>query len=145
MSEIEHQRSTSDSADSQASLPDGRGSELGDVLAYFITYHTYGTWLHGDERGSVDRKHNRLDTERLPPNAARECSARHRLKSDPVVLKTRQRQVVEATIREEAAHRGWFIHALTVRTNHVHVVVTANATPEKVMNDFKSWATRMMV
>jgi hypothetical protein len=22
--------------------------------AYFITFHTYGTWLHGDERGSTD-------------------------------------------------------------------------------------------
>jgi hypothetical protein len=27
-------------------------------LAYLITFPTYGTWLHGDERGSVDRDHN---------------------------------------------------------------------------------------
>ena len=27
-------------------------------LAYFITFRAYGTWLHGDERGSVDRLHN---------------------------------------------------------------------------------------
>jgi hypothetical protein len=25
-------------------------------LAYFISFRTYGTWLHGDERGSVNRK-----------------------------------------------------------------------------------------
>jgi len=24
-------------------------------LAYLITFRSYGTWLHGDERGSVDR------------------------------------------------------------------------------------------
>ena len=24
-------------------------------LAYFISFRTFGTWLHGDRRGSVDR------------------------------------------------------------------------------------------
>jgi hypothetical protein len=28
-------------------------------LAYLITFRAYGTWLHGDSRGSVDRFHNR--------------------------------------------------------------------------------------
>lgn len=23
---------------------------------YLLTWNTFGTWLHGDERGSVDRK-----------------------------------------------------------------------------------------
>ncbi len=27
-------------------------------LAYFITFHCYGTWLQGDAPGSVDRSHN---------------------------------------------------------------------------------------
>jgi hypothetical protein len=27
-------------------------------LAYLITLRTFGTWLHGDERGSVSRKRN---------------------------------------------------------------------------------------
>ncbi|MEQ8849023.1 hypothetical protein, partial [Botrimarina sp.] len=31
-----------------------------------------------------------------------------------------------------------------VRTNHAHAVVAAAATPERVMNDFKSWATRRL-
>ena len=25
---------------------------------YLITFHTYGTWLHGDSRGSTDRINN---------------------------------------------------------------------------------------
>ena len=25
---------------------------------YLITFHTYGTWLHGDSRGSIDRINN---------------------------------------------------------------------------------------
>jgi len=27
-------------------------------LAYFISFRSYGTWLHGDERGSIDRFNN---------------------------------------------------------------------------------------
>ncbi|HUT29941.1 MAG TPA: hypothetical protein VMX13_09125 [Sedimentisphaerales bacterium] len=27
-------------------------------LAYLITFSTYGAWLHGDNRGSVDKNHN---------------------------------------------------------------------------------------
>jgi hypothetical protein len=28
-------------------------------LAYFISFRAYGTWLHGDKRGSIDRFNNR--------------------------------------------------------------------------------------
>ncbi len=34
--------------------------------AYLITFRTYGSWLHGDEKGSIDRKHNRPDTDFTP-------------------------------------------------------------------------------
>ena len=37
------------------------------------------------------------------------------------------------------------LHAINVRTNHMHAVVTANTSPEAVMNSFKSWSTRRMV
>ena len=37
-------------------------------LGYFVTCRAFGTWLHGDERGSVDRKHNRYGTPRIPAN-----------------------------------------------------------------------------
>jgi REP element-mobilizing transposase RayT len=43
-----------------------------------------------------------------------------------------------------AAHRGWNLWAVHVRTNHVHIVVTAPASPEKVMADFKAWASRRL-
>src|SRR5437762_2022331 len=37
-------------------------------LGYLITFRSYGTWLHGDARGSVDRFHNAFGTPRLPYN-----------------------------------------------------------------------------
>jgi hypothetical protein len=33
-------------------------------LAYLITFRCYGTWVHGDDRGSMDRKHNIYRTPR---------------------------------------------------------------------------------
>ena len=39
-----------------------------EPLAYFTTFRTYASWLHGDERTSVDRAHRVLGTPRLQPN-----------------------------------------------------------------------------
>ena len=44
---------------------------MSDSLAYFITFVSYGTWLHGDQRGSVDRNHNVFATPLLPHDARR--------------------------------------------------------------------------
>jgi REP element-mobilizing transposase RayT len=37
------------------------------------------------------------------------------------------------------------IHELSARTNHVHIVVTADASTSKLLHDLKSWATRRLV
>ena len=130
----------------QGPLPDGRGSEGGNwPLAYLITFPTYGTWLHGDERGSVDRDHNIPGTPMLDPNEQRRSRERRRLKHPQVLLDAQRRAVVHRTILEIASHRDWTVHTLTVRTNHVHVVVGAPVIPERVMNTLKSWSTRRMV
>jgi REP element-mobilizing transposase RayT len=53
--------------------------------------------------------------------------------------------VVLKTLREVAAHRGWRLLAAHVRSNHVHVVVVAaDAQPEKVLADFKAYASRRL-
>jgi adenine-specific DNA methylase len=47
-------------------------------------------------------------------------------------------------IREVCEYRGWELLAAHVRTTHVHVVVTSTETPERVMNDFKGYASRRL-
>ena len=42
------------------------------------------------------------------------------------------------------APRRWGLQACHVRTNHVHVIVTAETAPEKVMSDFKAYASRRL-
>jgi len=113
-------------------------------LAYLITFTTYGTWLHGDPRGSVDREHNVWGTPFLDPDRARQAAENRRLCHPPVRLDAQGRTAVERTILEVCAHRGWTVHALNVRTNHVHLVVSAPQPAGQVMNCLKSWAARRL-
>jgi REP element-mobilizing transposase RayT len=84
--------------------------------------------------------------ELLEPNSEREQFERSLLTRDVVELNAVSRCIVHNTIFEVCNHRGWIVHALHVRTNHVHLVVTAQShRPERVMNDCKSWSTRRMV
>lgn len=64
------------------------------------------------------------------------------MKQAPFCLDPDSRAAVLGTLREVCAHRRWSLLAAHVRTNHVHAVVEAEAQPEKVMNDFKSYASR---
>ncbi len=114
-------------------------------LAYFLTWHTYGTWLHGRQKGSVDRLHNDYGTPLVKPSPLREKRARERMAHEPVVFTKRARAMVEAVIHEHCAIRKWHIHALAVRTNHVHLVVNAGETmPETVVTQLKQWGTRRL-
>ena len=113
-------------------------------LAYFITFTTYGTWLHGRAPGSVDRFHNEVGTPFLPPDEERERAERDGLAEPPYLLDEARREIVLQTILEVARHRGWTLWAVHVRSNHVHIVVTADARPEKVMSDFKAYASRRL-
>jgi REP element-mobilizing transposase RayT len=110
--------------------------------AYLITFRCYGTWLHGDERGSVDRYHNRYGTLFIPPNEQWRLHNEHLLKHPPVELDAERRAAVDAAVRETCEKRNWLLRAINVRTNHAHIVVTAGCKPEAVLSAFKANATR---
>jgi len=55
-------------------------------MAYLITFRSYGTWLHGDKRGSVDRHHNRYGAPLIPPNKNWLEHNNRLLKNEPVKL-----------------------------------------------------------
>jgi len=120
-------------------------SHAGAPLAYFLTWTTYGTWLPGDRRGSVDDAHNQYGEPYLPHQPDREASARERLAGAPFRMNDAARRTVAEAIRAHAAFRMWPVLALSVRTNHVHLVIEApNHTPEEVMAQCKAWATRKL-
>jgi REP element-mobilizing transposase RayT len=114
-------------------------------LAYLITFRCYGTWLHGDERGSIDRFHKRYRSPYIGPNEKWHQHNVQVLQGEPVALDTTQRQSVEAAIRETCLFRKWPLHALNVRTNHVHTAVSIGMMkPERALTAFKANATRQM-
>lgn len=114
-------------------------------LAYLISFRTYGTWLHGDERGSTDRFNNTYKTPHIPPNERWKQHNEQQLRSQPLVLNGTQRHSVQSAVRDTCERRGWYLRAFNVRTNHVHTVVSIGATkPERALNAFKANATRQL-
>jgi len=111
-------------------------------LAYFISFRTYGTWLHGDKRGSIDRFHNAYRSPYIKPNPNWQKHNKQQLKAPPLILNARARKSVKTAIRETCDIRKWFLQAFNVRTNHAHSVVSANRKGELVLNAFKANATR---
>jgi REP element-mobilizing transposase RayT len=114
-------------------------------LAYLITFRCFGTWLHGDKRGSIDRFNNRYRSPYIGPNERWHHHNAQVLEGEPVVLNLSQRLSVDAAIRETCDFRKWHLHALNVRTNHVHAVVSIGSLrPKKALSAFKANATRQM-
>ena len=58
-------------------------------LGYLITFRCYGTWLHGDERGAIDRLHNRYKSPYLPRS-----DRRHKLSERSLNVRTNHVHVV---------------------------------------------------
>jgi hypothetical protein len=114
---------------------------VGESLAYFITFRTYGTWLPGDDRGSTDMSHNGWDAPHLVADSHRRSMAYSRLATAPVTLDGQQRAAVERVIVEQCQFRGWALHALNVRTEHVHLVVSIGLRAERVLTMLKAYAT----
>jgi len=113
-------------------------------IAYLITFRTYGTWLHGDKRGSVDRHQNRYGSPRLPRSDHWYAHNLDSLKQPPVKLNAIRRQAVRDSIRMTCKMRDWSLWTTNVRSNHVHIVVSVAVNPKKVINALKANATRVM-
>lgn len=113
---------------------------MGEPLAFFLTWTTYGTWLPGDGRGWVKKPGDFRESD-----SSRERAASKLMTEPALTLTDEQRRIVEDTIAAHCRIRGWHLHAVNARTQHVHVVVTApGRNPEDVMDQFKAWCTRKL-
>jgi hypothetical protein len=108
-------------------------------LGYHITWGTYGTRLHGDARGTVDRAHNEYGTPVLGRDPERERLEREELKFPPVKLDLEQRLFIESII-PSICERGHWTHLTDASgPDRVHVVVTAPFDPEIIRRLLKRW------
>ncbi|QEG33337.1 transposase [Bythopirellula goksoeyrii] len=113
-------------------------------LAYFLTWTTYGTWLHGTGKGmgSVDAKHNEYGTPFVEPDSGRLQKEQTAMSQPAWLMDPPRRKVVRDAIIGICSEKGWNLRALHVRTNHVHVVVQADREPGRLMSDLKARASR---
>ena len=116
----------------------------GGPWAYFLTFACYGTRIHGSEKGSVDRNHNAFGCPFLPANRERVRAERGRMCESSARLDKRARSIALEAIRDACAFRGWILHAAHVRSNHVHVVVAAPASPSALLQKLKTRISRAL-
>jgi len=63
------------------------------------------------------------------------------MRDEPITVDLRQRRLIKEAIKEVCQFRGYRLLALNVRTNHVHVVVSAARKPETIAEEFKKFST----
>jgi REP element-mobilizing transposase RayT len=115
------------------------GIVMPEPLGYFLTWPTYGTWLPGDDRGWVKRGQGDQ-----VPDVPLKFEARGRMTEDACQLDSIERGLVEQTVEQHCAVRGWTLHAVNCRSNHLHVVVTASRHPDEVRDQLKAWTVRRL-
>jgi REP element-mobilizing transposase RayT len=112
-------------------------------LAYLITIRTYGTWLHGDDRYSMDRHgKNIYGAPKIAANKNLAAMMRDNRPQESFLLDGQQRGIVEMAVKGVCKHRGYGLYAINVRTNHAHAVVSSSHKPEPIIIAFKSNSTR---
>jgi hypothetical protein len=113
-------------------------------VTYLITFACYGTHLPGDARGSHD--HVRQGNRRfIAPSPSLVRFSQSQMKQSAYELSTsRARSVVRDAVIGVSRIRLWNLVALHVRATHVHGVVDADACPGRILNDWKSYATRAL-
>ena len=111
---------------------------------YFITFSTYGAWLHGDDRGSVDRNHNLPGEPWVEPNARLQHYRQDLMTNEPYVLDEIRRGIVLEAVLQHAEYRNWTMLAAHTRTRHVHMVIAGPALPTRMMDEFKAYASRAL-
>ena len=117
--------------------------ESSTPIAYLL--RTFGTWLHGDARGSHHRLHRTYGTPPLPGRPRLEAVERLQARAPARLLDARSRAIVERVASDVCAYRGWDMFAANARTNHVHLVVATGGAPEDLVRSLKSWLTRRLV
>jgi hypothetical protein len=107
-------------------------------FAYLITFRCYATHLPGDPRGFVTRAYNLPQSCQRSPHPGLHAFSRAALVRPPQSLGPAERERVDAAIRDKCTQARWTLHAINVRTNHVHVVVSGRDAAERMMTAFKA-------
>ena len=89
---------------------------MGFLIGYMLTWTTYGSWLQGDKRGYVK------NGEILGNNPELCKSNQDNMTCGEFRLNKTQKKIVRNQILETAKRIDQTVHAVSVYSNHVHIV-----------------------
>jgi REP element-mobilizing transposase RayT len=89
------------------------------MIGFMATWTTYGTWLQGNDKGYV--KNGII----LKANPKLEKYNEKSLKHEKIKIPNNLCETVKNAILKEAAEIGHKVYAITVCSNHVHIVVNS--------------------
>ena len=103
-----------------------------NTVGYMVTWTTYGSWLQGDKRGYVRKGEVLSGSEEL------ERTNKRVRRGGAVKLNKTEREIIRRAILAEGERIGERILALSVQSNHVHVVIAVGGkTISKVVSRLK--------
>jgi len=116
------------------------------TTTWHITWGTYGTRLHGDDRPTVDKQHNTRSTPFLGADDQRRSGERDRQPHPAVRLTREQCLFIQEKIPAICERGGWELRVCAAAPDHVHVLLDIN--PEihgqKVRRLLKRWVTEAL-
>ncbi|HIJ71182.1 MAG TPA: hypothetical protein HPP87_07440 [Planctomycetes bacterium] len=110
---------------------------MAKTLGYMITWTTYGTWLQGDERGYVK------NGKTYPGNRALKKVNESLQSAEAVLLSKPEKQIVKQAIIKEASLQEQKIYAMSVCSNHVHLVAEYIEKPVRKIVAYYKKAARL--
>jgi REP element-mobilizing transposase RayT len=111
-------------------------------IGYHITFGTYGTRLHGDERGTVDRSENGFGEPIVGADGGWQQVERSRLRFPPRALTVEQRLAVQEIVPQVCVRGGWDHVATAAAPDHVHQFVRATVEGTDVRKWLKRWLSQ---
>jgi REP element-mobilizing transposase RayT len=131
------------------------------MRSWLLSNTFYGTWLPGDERGSVTSVSD-VRPEDVPsdfrfqhdipgtpweegiPQLHRAAAAQ--MKGPPIHFDLQKAEIVLAQFQETATYRGRLLRAVSIMYNHCHLVVQTADDPDpgRMLADFKAYASRAL-
>ena len=113
-------------------------------LAYHITFGTYGTRLHGDPRGTVDRKANKPGDPIIGAEPDWERMERSSLRFPAMLLTTENRSFIEFVVPSLCDRGGWELHVCAAKPDHVHVLLATSREAKPVRRWLKTWLSQAL-
>lgn len=117
-----------------------------DHTTWHITFGTYGARLHGSERPTVDRKHNRFGEPFTYQDTPRENLERQRITAGSVILTQQQRIFIEQSLPKICDRGGWTLRTCAAGPDHIHALCDGvrSVHGKQVRMLLKRWLTQAL-